>query len=264
MYQTSLPSVEAQVSRYSHAIRPQDSFKSGLRSGQSPNISHDHKTPIQRTKPTRQPRLESPVQTLYHLTESIIARIDVLERHDEGHTCGERVRSDSSDSITRLAAEDGTRQLYIMLETALARVSVLEGRRDICYRNAFKLAGETECIVRGCGAKSTSCKNDIRHLTNTRTPEHDLAAFLLQQRDCLQCGRSWKSLGGLDHHERTVHHKTCSSRIDMFRPYLEQTLRKYLSVMADKLWLTTCSTYPRMPINPIVTARTGQSAAHCV
>lgn len=167
----------------------------------------------------------------------------MLERYDEGHADAERLRSDSSDSTTPLAAEDGNRQLYKMLEAALARVSVLEGRRDICYWNAFKAAGEAECIVRGCGAKPTSCKNDIRHLKNTRTPEHEVAAIILQQRECMQCGANWKSSGGLDHHEQTVHQETRSSRVDTFRPYLEQPLCKCLSVMAGKLSLTSGSLY---------------------
>lgn len=188
----------------------------------------------------------------------------MLERHDEGHTRDERLRSDSSDSTTRVAAKDGHRQLYEMLEAALARVSVLEGRRDICYQNAFKAAGETECMVRGCGAKSSSCKNDVRHLKNTRTPEHEISAILLQQRECLQCGTDWKSSGGLDHHERTVHQEIRSSRMDTFRPYLEKPSCKYLSVMTGKLWLINGSLYTQMSINLIVTARTGNSAVQCV
>lgn len=161
----------------------------------------------------------------------------MLERHDEGHARPECLHSDSSDNSTYVAVENGNRQLYKMLEAALARVLVLEGRRDICYQNAFKAASETECIVRGCGSKPTSCKNDVRHLKNTRSPEHEVAAILLQQTECLQCGENWKSWVGLDHHERTVHQETRSSRMDTFRPYLEQPLCKCLSVMAGKLWL---------------------------
>lgn len=154
-----------------------------------------------------------------------MARIEVLERLDKENTHPERLRSGSSDGTTRGPGEDGNRQLYNILEATLARLIVLEERRDICYRNAFKAAVETDCIVRGCGGK-LSRKNDLRHVKTTGTPEHEVAAIILQQKECLQCGEHWKSPAGLDHHEQTFHGDTRSSRIDTFQPYLEQPLCK--------------------------------------
>lgn len=163
---------------------------------------------------------------LYKLVESVLARIEVLEHSDAKYAPAGRPRSITSDGTTRVPGEDDNRQIYKMLEAAIARVSILEERRDIYYENAFKATGRAECLVRGCGAKSSSFKNEIRHFKNTRTPEHDIAAILLQQKECFQCEESWKSSAGLDYHERTVHQETRLSRIETFLPYLKQPLRK--------------------------------------
>ena len=60
-----------------------------------------------------------------------------LERHGSG----------SSDRTTRVPDEDGNRQLFNGLKVGLARVSVLEERRDICYRSAFNGARKSEYIA---------------------------------------------------------------------------------------------------------------------
>ena len=149
-----------------------------------------------------------------------------------------------------------------MLEATIARVSILEGRRDICYQNAFKATGGAKCIVRGCGAKSSSSfKNDVRHFQTISTPEHDIAAILLQQKQCLQCGEQWKRSTGLDHHERTVHQETRSSRVETFLPYLKQPLCKCFPIITSRLWLMIVSLHIWMSINPIIADGTGQSTA---
>lgn len=149
-----------------------------------------------------------------------------MEHSDAKYAPAGRPRSITSDGTTRVPGEDENRQIYKMLEAAIARVSILEERRDIYYENAFKATGRADCLVRGCGAKSSSFKNEVRHFKNTRTPEHDIAAILLQQKECFQCEESWKSSAGLDYHERTVHQETRLSRIETFLPYLKQPLRK--------------------------------------
>lgn len=95
-------------------------------------------------------------------------------------------------------------------------------------------------------------------------PEHEVAAIILQQTDCLQCGKHWKSPNGLNHHEKTVHEETRSSRMDTFQPFLQQSFGKCLSMMASKLWFMNSSLYTWRSINPVIAARIGQSTAQCV
>lgn len=59
----------------------------------------------------------------------------------------ERLGSGPSDRTTRAPDEDGNRQLFNVWEAGLARVSVLEERRGICYRNASNGARKTEYIA---------------------------------------------------------------------------------------------------------------------
>lgn len=133
-----------------------------------------------------------------------------------------------------VSGEDTNRRLTKMLEAVLARISVLEKMRDIFYQYAFKTANEGECLVRGCGAKSSSSKNTIRHIKTTITSEHEIAAIILQQTDCLQCEMQWRTPTGLAHHESTVHNDNHSSRMDIFQPFLQQSSCKCLPVMICK------------------------------
>lgn len=158
-----------------------------------------------------------------------------MEGLDKEYVHAKRLYSRRSDDITRVSDEDANRRLYKMLKAALARVSVLEKRKNICYRYAFKAANGAECIVRRCGAKSSSFKNDIRYIKNTTTPEHKVAAIILQQTDCLQYGKHWKSPNGLDHHKKAVHKETRSSRINTFQPFLQQSLGKCLFIIVSQL-----------------------------
>lgn len=142
-------------------------------------------------------------------------------------------------------------EIYKHLEAALARVLVLERRRDICYRSAFKAADGGECIVRGYGSKSSLPKNAIRHYNTIPTPEHEVAAIILQQTDCLQCGTSWETPRGLTHHKEKVHGETRSSRMDTLKPFFEQPYRKCLSLMAYDLIFMKCRPYACKSVNGI-------------
>ena len=122
-----------------------------------------------------------------------------------------------------------------MFEAVLARIAVLESRRDICYRHAFKTAGVEECMIRGCGTTSSAPKNAIRHLKNTATPEHEVATAILQQTECLQCDERWERPSSLACHELMVHQEAYSSRLDSFKSFIEQPLCKRLSLMVCKL-----------------------------
>lgn len=190
---------------------------------------------------TSQHSSDSSFRTLCQMVESAVARVEVLERFDEEHGHSERRQSAESDDTMRVSGEDSIRRPTKMLEAVLARISVLEKRRDICYQHAFKAVNEGECLVRGCGAKSSSSKNTMRHFKTTITPEHEIAAIILQQTDCLQCGRQWRTPNGLAHHELTVHEENHSSRIDILQPFLQQSSCKCLHVMVCKLGLMNCS-----------------------
>jgi len=107
-----------------------------------------------------------------------------------------------------------------MLEAALARVTVLESPRDICYRWLVKQQMEKTAWLEDAAPHRRPPKNAIRHLNNTATPEHEVAAVILQQIDCLQCDQQWERPSGLAHHESTVHQETCSSRMDCFKPFI--------------------------------------------
>ncbi|KAL2049684.1 hypothetical protein ABVK25_010025 [Lepraria finkii] len=115
------------------------------------------------------------------------------------------------------------RSLYKIMEAALARISVLEKRRDISYSSAFKVSNRTECIIRGCGGDLSKREHAVRHIKTTSTPEHQVAAIVLQQTECLECDRGWKTPSGLVHHETTLHGKAYTSRMDIFRPLFEQS-----------------------------------------
>lgn len=173
------------------------------------------------------------MRALCHMAESAIARIEVLEKFDEEHDLAERPQSTWSDDTLLALDEDVNRRLAKMLETALARISVLEQRRDISYTNAFKTTNGEGCIVRGCDAKPSQ-KNFIRHVKTTSTPEHEVAAAILKQTDCLQCGLHWQTPSGLAYHEALIHDENHSSRIDTFKPYLQQSLGKCFAVMPCK------------------------------
>lgn len=160
---------------------------------------------------------------MWTIAESVLARIEVLEHFDQDYSHDDRPRYASPASASILAKDEADRSLYKILEAALTRVSVLEKRRDISYRSAFKASNGTECIIRGCGGDLSKREHALRHIKTTSTPEHEVAAIVLQQTGCLECDKSWKTPSGLVHHETTVHGEPYTSRMDVFRPLFEQT-----------------------------------------
>ena len=171
----------------------------------------------------RQSRSENPLRRLWTITESVLARIEILEHLDQDYSHDDPPRCVSPTSSSNLAKDEADRSLYKILEAALTRVSVLENRRDISYRSAFKASSGTECIIRGCGGDLSKREHALRHIKTTPTPEHQVAAIVLQQTGCLECNKSWKTPSGLVHHEATVHGDAYTSRMDFFRPVFEQT-----------------------------------------
>lgn len=82
------------------------------------------------------------------------------------------------------------RLLYKILEAALTRVSILENRKDISYRFAFKASNGIECIIRECEGDLFKREHALRHIKTTSTLEHQVAAIVLQQTGCLKCDKS--------------------------------------------------------------------------
>ncbi len=140
----------------------------------------------------------------------------------------------SSTHEPTLTNDEAERSLYKIMEAALARVSVLEKRRDISYSSACKASNGTECIIRGCGGDLSKREHAVRHIKTTSTPEHQVAAIVLQQTECLECGRSRKTPSGLVHHETTAHGEAYTSRMDIFRPLFEQSTCTRLALMIRK------------------------------
>ena len=68
--------------------------------------------------------------------------------------------------------DEADRLLYKMLEAALTRVLVLENRRDISYRSAFKASNGTECIIRGYRGDLSSREHALRYIKITPIPKH--------------------------------------------------------------------------------------------
>ena len=215
----------------SHNLILGANINSGPRHEQKADALHDQ-PPLKQVKSSRQHRSDSPVRILYLLVESVIARIEVLERSDEEPADSERLYPIWSNQASD---GDAIQRLNEMVKAVLERVLILEERRDIDYQCAYRAKKGTECIVRGCGAKQSS-KNALRHMNDTKTPEHEVAGIILRQKSCWQCGMDWKSPNGLATHEAATHNQSSLSRMGTFQPFLQQPLSKCLSLVASKLW----------------------------
>ena len=176
---------------------------------------------------------ESSSRRLWMLAESLLARTEALEQFGQGSQ-GERPHSVPPPNVSSPPTEDANRSLYKILEAALTRILVLEKRRDICYCCAFKASTGHECIIRGC-ASTVSTQHNVRHLRTTSTPQHQVAATILQQTECLECNKSWQIPSGLVHHETKVHGEAYTSRMDIFRPIFHQTSCTFLTLIIRQM-----------------------------
>lgn len=242
---------EVKVNSYPIKFCREAKINSGFRPDHNRQTSHENKLVPKKAKSTRMHSSESSMRALCQMAESAIARIEVLEKFDEEHVLAERPQTSGSDDTLRASDGDINRRLTKMLETALARISVLEQRRDICYTNAFKTTNAEGCLIRGCDAKPSQ-KNFIRHVKTTSTPEHEVAAAILKQTDCLQCGLHWQTPSGLAYHEALIHDENHPSRMDAFKPFLQQSLGKCLTVMTCSVWPTGRRLYNRKPNKTII------------
>ena len=179
-------------------------------------------------------RSESSSRRLWMMAESVLARTKALEQLDQDCSPGERPHSVPPPHMSIPPKEDANRSLYKILEAALTRISVLEKRRDICYCCAFKAPTGDECIIRGCGSV-VSTQHTIRHLRTTSTPQHQVAAMILQQTECLECNKSWKIPSGLVHHETKFHGDVYTSRMEIFRPIFHQTSCTFLALVIRQM-----------------------------
>jgi len=221
--------VEARVSSHPPSSLSITNLLSGPRKQQSPNAVTDSKTVSKRRRCS-----ESPSRRLWIMAESLLVRTKVLEQLDQDCSQGGRPNSVSLLNVSIPPKDDANRSLHKILEAALTRVSVLEKRRDISYFYAFKASTGKACIVRGCGSV-LSAQHTVRHLKTTSTPEHQVAAIVLQQTECLECNKKWKIPSGLAHHETTFHGKAYTSRMEIFRPIFEQTSRMFLALIVRQM-----------------------------
>ncbi len=232
---------------------------SGSRNEQSTNAFHPSELVAKQANPKRQRFSESPHRKLWKMAETVFARIEVLEHLDQDHSHGERLRSGSPDNITSLPKEEVNRSLYKTLETALTRISVLEKRRDISYDHAFKASNGKQCMIRGCGSELSRPNHAIRHINNTSTPEHQVAAIILEQKECLECDKSWKTPSGLIFHEKKVHKETYTSRMDIFKQFLGQSSCMHFSSSFYEILLMNCRFDTRESFNAAITVWNRQS-----
>ena len=58
------------------------------------------------------------------------------------------------------------------MEAALARVLVLEKRRDISYSSIFKVLNRTKCIIKGYRGNLSKREHAICYIKTTFTPKH--------------------------------------------------------------------------------------------
>ena len=70
------------------------------------NTFPDNKPALKQFKSTRQHPLKSAVRTLYQLAESVITRIEVLERSDEKFLYAKCLHSRRSNDTTGVSDED--------------------------------------------------------------------------------------------------------------------------------------------------------------
>lgn len=150
------------------------------------------------------------------MAETVLARVEVLERLDR-----EQFTECPRSSDVSCHTNDATpRALYKMLEAALIRISVLERKRDISYLDGFKASHTGGCVVRGCKDRNQRPDNALRHLKDSPSPEHQVAAIILGQTRCLQCSRDYTRPSYLLSHEIKDHNEIYTSRLDGFSQYL--------------------------------------------
>ena len=178
-----------------------------------------------------------PSRALWIWVEALNARIEVLERYNNKAYVEQSSaftkesaprrdnpppRDESHHSSSCAIPEDHS----LLIESIIAasnRLSVMEAKMDISYRDAFINTVENgRCIVRGCTSKATRSDRILRHIRYSKNPEHEVAAIILEQTKCFQCNRRLGSLGGLRSHECTVHKERYESRMDIFKQVLEQ------------------------------------------
>ena len=129
-----------------------------------------------------------------------------------------------------------------MLTAALARISILEKTRDISYRDGFKAASQA-CIVRGCERKFVSHENVLRHLKESSTPQHQVAAIILGQTSCLQCDKDFKWPTKLKTHELDCREEAYTSTIEAFSPFFEQYPCMYLALIVLEIRSNSLQTF---------------------
>ena len=153
---------------------------------------------------------------LSRYVEAIFIRIKILEERTlplvthssskERPHFNKIERNTPEASAANASTEPGAtcRSLHKQMETAFARLSVVENTLNIKYRYET-VSEDCACMVHGCYSSFHEKKNLHRHLRDTNDPEHLAAHIILQATTCFQCPRIFLKPYKLIKHERTFH-----------------------------------------------------------
>lgn len=172
---------------------------------------------------------------LSRYVEAIFIRIKILEERTlplvthssskERPHFNKIERNTPEASAANASTEPGAtcRSLHKQMETAFARLSVVENTLNIKYRYET-VSEDCACMVRGCYSSFGEKKNLLRHLRDTNDPEHLAAHIILQATTCFQCPRIFLKPYKLVEHERTFHGAQYISRMNSFKDLFGNTM----------------------------------------
>ena len=182
--------------------------------------------------------MEVPSRALWIWVESLNARIEVLERYNnKAYEERSSFAKDSPRKSNPPPQDNPPRRdnppprnksphsssSAIPEDHSLLVESIIAASNRLSYRGAFiNTVEDGRCIVRGCTSKATRSDRVLRHIRDSKNPEHEVAAIILEQTKCFQCNRRLGSLSGFKSHECKVHKERYESRMDIFKQVLEQ------------------------------------------
>lgn len=158
------------------------------------------------------PKEGSHENLLSRYVEAIWIRIKILEERtlplvtqssSKEHPHFNKIERNTPEaSAANSSTEPGAtcQSLHKQMETAFARLSVVENTLNIKYRYET-VSEDCACMIRGCYSSFREKKNLLRHLRDTNDPEHLAAHIILQATTCFQCPRIFLKPYKLVEHE---------------------------------------------------------------